>query len=125
MTSMDTWRDRWGDGKKSNSISTYWDDGNISDGDGWNFNWNIEDGWTCSGGSMTSMDTWYEIWGDGKRFNTNTAYCDDGNTLDGDGWSSLCRVETNWEWSGGNSTLKDQWSEIFNQGIIIFYLINI
>ena len=30
-----------------------------------NCSWAIESGWTWTGGSTTSKDTWTEIWGDG------------------------------------------------------------
>ena len=28
--------------------------------------WAIETGWTWTGGSSTSKDTWTEVWGDGE-----------------------------------------------------------
>ena len=36
-----------------------------------------------------------------------TTYWDDGNTLSGDGWSSLWTIESNYEWNGGSPTTKD------------------
>ena len=94
-----------------NSLPIYWDDNNTANGDGWNSTWNIETGWTCKGGSFSSSDSWTEIWGDGVRFNTLATYCDDGNTIDNDGWSSSCQVESRYAWSGGNSTAKDIWAK--------------
>ena len=44
-----------------------WEDGNITPGDGWDQNWNIELGMTCTGGSISSKDTWIAICGDGIR----------------------------------------------------------
>ena len=111
-TNKDTWRDIWGDGLKYTSSSTFCDDGNVLSGDGWSASWAIETGWTWSGGSITTKDTWVEIWGDGIRVNSNSNYCDDGNIIDGDGWSSICSVETFYEWSGGSLSSKDAWIEI-------------
>ena len=122
-STKDTWTEMCGDGKRFNSVSTYWDDGNALSGDGWSSTCSIETGWTWSGGSSSTKDSWTEICGDGKRFNNNLSYWDDGNLLDNDGWSSLCNTETKWKWSGRNTTTKDQWNRIPNQGIIliIFY----
>lgn len=36
-----------------------------------------------------------------------TGYCDDGNSINGDGCDSTCQVETGWICSGGNSTHPD------------------
>ena len=112
-TSKDSWSEIWGDSKRFNSISTYWDDGNLLNNDGWNSTCATESGWTWSGGSSTSKDVWSEIWGDGKRYNSLSTYCDDGNASNEDGWSSSCGVESGWNWSGGSITLKDSWSEIW------------
>ena len=49
----------------------------------------------------------------------NSTYWDDGNIADEDGWSSKCIIESNWRWSGGDSTHKDQWSEIIFLGILL------
>ena len=115
-TTKDTCSEIWGDGKRHNSNSINWDDGNISDGDGCNSTWNIEKGWSWSGGTSLKADSCLEKWGDGTRFNTNSTYCDDGNNSDGDGWSSLWSIESDWKCSGGNSTHKDTWSQIVNEG---------
>ena len=69
-TSKDIWNEICGDGIRFNSNQTYWDDGNLNKGDGWNSTWAIETGWTWNGGSNTSSDKCQEIWGDGIRFNT-------------------------------------------------------
>jgi cysteine-rich repeat protein len=45
-----------------------------------------------------------EICGDGKRF---ILQCDDGNTINGDGCSNTCTIESSWICSGGSSTSKD------------------
>ena len=52
-----------------------------------------------------------------KLFNCcNSTYWDDGNKSDGDGWSSICAIESGWTWSGGDSTHKDQWLVSISQG---------
>ena len=77
--------DIWGNGKRTQVEIC--DDGNLANGDGCNSSWNVESGYYCVGGSPTSKDTWYEIWGDGKRFNSISTYWDDWNNYSGDGWS--------------------------------------
>ena len=115
-TTKDVWIDLCGDGRKFNSNSNYWDDRNLVNSDGCSSNWNVEKGWNWSGGSTIKADTWVEVCGDGIRFNTNSTYWDDGNINDGDGWNSICTVESNWKWSGGDSNHKDEWRETINQG---------
>ena len=115
-SSKDVWTDIWGDGKKLSMTSSFWDDGNTSNGDGWSSTCSLETGWTCSGGNSSTKDTWSEICGDGKRFNSISTYCDDGNTSSNDGWSSSCSIEIGWTWSGGNSSNKDIWVEIWGDG---------
>ena len=112
----DTWIEICGDGMIFNSNSTYCDDGNSSDGDGWTSSWSIENGWIWSGGSTSTSTKWKEIWGDGIRFNSNSSYCDDGNNINDDGWDSICKVESNWKCFGGNSTHKDEWEEVIYKG---------
>ena len=118
-TTQDTWTEIWGDGKRFNTLTTYWDDGNTASGDGCSSTCSIETGWSCTGGLSTSQDTWTEIWGDGKRFNTITAYWDDGNTASGDGCSSTCSIETGWSCTGGSTTSQDTWKDICGDGIIV------
>ena len=36
--------------------------------------------------------------------------CDDGNNVNGDGWSSTCQIELGSSCSGGTSTTPDSWS---------------
>ena len=116
-SSQDTWTEVWGDGRRSNSLSTYWDDGNTSNKDGCNSLWLIEAGWNWSGGSSTTKDTWTEIWGDGIKFNILTTYCDDANTLNGDGCNSSWNAESGWKWTGGSTTSADSWYDICGDGI--------
>ena len=115
-TKRDIWTEVCGDGTRVNTLSTYCDDGNNLNGDGWSMACGIEHGWKCDGGNLTTKDSWSEICGDGIRFNTNTTYCDDGDLTVGDGWNSSWAVETGWEWSGGNSTKEDICSEICGDG---------
>ena len=105
-----------GDGFKMISSLNSWDDGNNLNSDGWNSSCIVEAGWTWSGGSSTHKDTCSEIWGDGIRFNSNSTYWDDGNYINGDGWDSNCTVESGWKWAGGDSTQKDEWTEVTNKG---------
>lgn len=97
----------WGDGFKLPVES--WDDGNTNSGDGCNSLWVVETGWTWTGGSTSSSDTCKEIWGDGRRVYSGQpdTYCDDGNIINNDGWSSSCGIEQGWSWSGGTSTSPD------------------
>jgi cysteine-rich repeat protein len=43
--------------------------------------------------------------GDGLNF--GMLECDDGNKIDGDGCSSECMVEKDWQCGGGSTTSKD------------------
>ena len=88
-----------------------WDDGNIVSGDGWGSSWTVETGWKWTGGNSSTKDSCVEVWGDGKRFNTNSTYWDDGNTDNGDGWSSKWEIESDWTWTGGSTTTKDKCTE--------------
>ena len=84
-----------------------WDDQNIGNGDGWSKNCTVERGFKCKGGSPTSRDYWDEICGDGiVVYDTETNW-DDGNFINGDGWSSTCVIEAGWTWSGGTSISPD------------------
>jgi cysteine-rich repeat protein len=56
------------------------------------------------------------VWGDSSR-ETGEA-CDDGNTFDGDGWSSTCYIEAGWTWFGGSATIPDNCSEIWGDGVL-------
>ena len=81
---------------------------------------NVEIGWTCSGGTSTSLDTCSQICGDGIEFPLYfpwTDYCDDDNLLNGDGCSSTCHVETGFTCSGGSPTSEDVCKEICGDGM--------
>ena len=62
----------------------------------------IESKFICTGGSSTTKDVWSSIWGDGYR--VGSEQWDDGNLVNGDGWSSNCKNEIYYFWSGGSST---------------------
>ena len=123
-----------GDGFKAGSEKC--DDQNTNNGDGWSSDWlTVELNWFWIGGSPTSKDTctlcnnglyindplnptsWVSKCGDG--FLAGKEICDDGNTINGDGWSSTCTVETTkkWVWHGGTGTTSDNcevWGNGFN-----------
>ena len=48
---------------------------------------------------------WYPICGNGYRNQTDGEEWDDNNSMDEDGWSSECKIETNYKWS--NATGAD------------------
>ena len=77
------------------------DDGNLINGDGCSSTCQIEVGWSCTGGSLTSPDRCTEICGDGLFFGVTTA-CNDGNLANGDGCSATCTVEQGWTCSYPN-----------------------
>ena len=61
-----------------------------------------------TGDDPTSPLAWKEVWGDGIKVGTET--CDDGNTIDGDGWqANWGLVTTGFVCSGGTITVKDTW----------------
>ena len=116
-TTYDTCTEVCGDGKRFNYLNIYWDDGNPNDRDGCSFNWAIERGWYCFGGSTTSPDVCREICSNGIRFNSDPTYWDDGNLIDGDGCSSSWSVEYDFTCSGGSSNSQDFWKEICGDGV--------
>jgi cysteine-rich repeat protein len=115
----------WGDGLRVGV--EIWDDSNISDGDGWSSDWrSTESGYICTGGSSTSADTctkwadgyypnsntppdeWNTKWGDGKKV-LGVEWWEDGNSVNGDGWSSIWEQENDWAWLGGDINHTDIW----------------
>ena len=113
----------WGDGFKAGDEK--WDDGNTDDNDGCKGDWSkVEDQWICSGGSLYAKDIW-SFWTSGfyqnDHFNPTSCItrcgdekrvgdekCDDGNEVNGDGWSRDCKIiEENYIWLGGSSNSKD------------------
>ena len=55
-TGRPLWITVWGDGYRAGT--EIWDDGNALNSDGWTSSWQIEDGYVCSGGTVTGRDTW-------------------------------------------------------------------
>lgn len=45
--------------------------------------------------------------------------CDDGNTICGDGCSSMCTIEPGWTCLGGSSTSRDTCSDICGDGFVM------
>jgi hypothetical protein len=107
--------------------SEIWDDSNTLDGDDWIGAWtSAESRYICVGGNSTSADTctewadgyypntnsppdvWNTKWGDGKKV-LGVESWEDGNMIDGDGWSSICLQEIDWTWFGGNINRTDSW----------------
>ena len=70
----------------------------------------------CYGGNTTHPDRCYEICGDGRKFNNDRGYCDDGNNQDGDGCSSECRVEPGMKCEGGTTSNVDKCFEPCGDG---------
>ena len=52
----------------------------------------------------------------GDKFRTGTEAWDDGNKINGDGWSSIWSTESGWTWSGGSHLNKDICNEICGDG---------
>ena len=103
----------WGDGLRVGSEA--WDDGNISDNIGCKPDCTGSlPGWTCSGGSSSSADTWLAIWGDG--YYRGTEQCDDGNLVNGDGWSGTWKTETGFSWTNYPSS-KSAWGSACGDGM--------
>jgi cysteine-rich repeat protein len=96
----------------------YWDDGNNINGDGWSSAWAVESGWFCSGGVQSNPDIWIDIWGDGIVMAQAPTYCDDGNNIDGDGWSLTWTVEDGWTCTPGDSTSKSIWEKMISKNSI-------
>ena len=60
-------------------------------GDGCSSSCLIEPKFTCTGGTINTKDTCKTVCGDGYRLETEQ--WDDGNLVNGDGWSSNCKNE--------------------------------
>ena len=123
-TSKTQWITQWGDGLKAGSEGC--DDGNTNDKDGWSSSWTVENGYKCSGGSLYSSDSWSKWdtgyytnysdttqcitkWGDG--FRKGSEKWDDGNLIDGDGWTSQWIVEDGYACVGGDLGVTDVWTQ--------------
>ena len=69
----------------------------------------METGFAWSRADVMSADVWIDLWGDGKVYLETSTNWDDGNFVDGDGWSHNWVIEYGWVWNGGNQTTKDVW----------------
>ena len=109
-----------GDGKTmpTNTDSGFCDDGNTVSGDGCNSSCQVETGWTCTPGDLTTAASCSTVCGDGKTtsVDTDSNFCDDGNTVNGDGWDSSCQVETGWTWTTGDISTASSWEAISADG---------
>jgi len=98
LTTRDTCIEICGDGFNMGYYSC--DDGNTATGDGCDSNCEIELGYLCSGGSSSTKDVCTEKCGDKMIFGyVSSAFnnpCDDGNSANGDGCDSNCKIETGW-----------------------------
>lgn len=90
------------------------DDGNVIALDGCSRNCEIETGWTCTGGTITTRDVCTEICGDGLH--RGQLKCDDGNVKSGDGCSSVCAIEKGYTCTGGTIYTADSCTEICGDG---------
>ena len=82
------------------------DDNGTAAGDGCGATCQIEAGFACSGGSITSKDTCASVCGDGLRVGDEA--CDDGNTVSLEGCSGDCvSIEDGYTCAGGSSTSAD------------------
>ena len=109
------WVIQWGDAIRMGT--EVWDDGNTVSGDGCSADWStIEPGFICSGsvcnrwtgGKSPDSPKTSCIIQCGDGFRVGSEVCDDGNTSNGDGWSSNClTIESGYAWTGGSLTSKD------------------
>ena len=128
-----SWEYKCGDGLKVSGEQ--WDDNNTDSGNGCSLTCTIETSFACDGGNpynafdkwtywnnsegmhqndINNPTQWVPQWGDSKR--TDDEICDDGNNINGDGWSSGCNaIEENYVWFGGSSTSIDQ-CQLWNSG---------
>lgn len=102
----------------------YCDDGNDQDGDGCNSTCQVETGWECTGATETSPDTCSDLCGDGVIGVSlgSDVYCDDGNTVDGDGCSMTCGVEDYYECSGGDESNASVCYDLCGDGVTIIMM---
>ena len=94
--------------------------------DGWSSTWLVERGFQCVGGSPSTPDIWNDIWGDGIVVDNAVENCDDGNTINGDGWSSQCKVEKGYFCKNSSLTISicnAVWGDGLRKGncYLIFY----
>ncbi|CAI2374547.1 unnamed protein product [Moneuplotes crassus] len=103
-------RDKCGDGLVMTRVNfTNCDDGNQVDGDGCSSNCVTEKGYICYKGGSSQKDSCYAICGDGITLEVeqDENFCDDGNSLEGDGCSRDCKVEEGYSCEGGGLDSPD------------------
>ena len=99
------------------------DDNNTAAGDGCNALCQIEFGFHCQssnteGSGVGGVDTCRPICGDGANIVWSTLeQCDDNSTIDGDGCSSTCQIETGFKCTGGSPSSKDTCVAVCGDGV--------
>ncbi|CAI2381489.1 unnamed protein product [Moneuplotes crassus] len=119
-STQDTCADDCGDGVNvQSSVVGYCDDGNNSDGDGCDQNCNVEDGYVCSGGSMSSADTCTMSCASATPPADPTIYCKDRNIDPGDGCDSSCKVESGYTCSWDSVSLASVCADTCGDGAVM------
>jgi large repetitive protein len=94
-------REVCGDGRR---VKQECDDGNGENGDGCSSECKVEDGYACEGGGVNRRDLCYQKCGQWPGRNGTKYECDDENLNNGDGCSSVCKIELGWNCSKQNAT---------------------
>lgn len=84
------------------------DDGNSISGDGCSSLCAVEPGYMCLGGTLTTIDKCLKLPVCGNGLRETLEQCDDGNTISGDGCSSLCISEPGYVCAGGSLSSPDK-----------------
>ena len=95
------------------------DDGNQNSLDGWDSKWKVENGFIWIGGNLLHKDICKENCGDGKVIVDTSTNWDDGNLIDGDGWSRSWLVERGYTWSGGSPISPDICRTQWGDGVLV------
>jgi cysteine-rich repeat protein len=81
------------------------DDGNTDPGDGCDARCVVEDGWACDPAPDGAGADLCDRRGCGNGVSECSEECDDGNTSNGDGCDTACRIETGWTCSATNPAI--------------------
>ena len=111
----------WGNGIVNSTLdssSEQWDDANTLSGDGWSSTCQIEDLFVCNTNTFIDLTSCTYDWGNGKLNTSVKEEWDDGNADSSDGWSSLCKIESGWTWSGAVGS-KSTCSSIWGDGLLV------
>ncbi|CAI2384325.1 unnamed protein product [Moneuplotes crassus] len=111
--------DYCGDGIVVETKSNWCDDGNSVDGDGCSSSCQIETGWNCTGGDLTTPSSCIDYCGDSKVMDPKPTYCDDGGTTFGDGCDNQCQVEAGWTCTLGGPSTQSYCSDVCGDGIVV------